>query len=112
MSLLIPPLILLGLVGILILIIIYIIKPNYQQKAVSSTFIWRLSLKYKRKKLPVNKLRNILLFVCQLLTLTVMGLIIILCGLFRCMRRSGARGTDMRRNLISPQSLRSIPMCL
>lgn len=75
MSLLIPPLILLGLVGILILIIIYIIKPNYQQKAVSSTFIWRLSLKYKRKKLPVNKLRNILLFVCQLLTLTAMGLI-------------------------------------
>ena len=50
MSLLIPPLILLGLVGILILIIIYIIKPNYQQKAVSSTFIWRhITKKYVPK---------------------------------------------------------------
>jgi hypothetical protein len=72
MKLLIP-LGLLGLLGIVILIIIYIIKPNYQQKLVSSTFVWKLSLKLKRKKLPTNKLRNILIFVCQVLILAAMA---------------------------------------
>ena len=62
---LLAPLGLLGLLGIVALIIIYIIKPNYQNKFISSTYIWKLSLKYKRKKIPLNKLRNILLFLCQ-----------------------------------------------
>ena len=48
----------LGLIGLLILIIIYIIKPNYQNKVISSTFVWRLSLKYKKKKIPISKLRS------------------------------------------------------
>lgn len=66
---LLAPLGLLGLIGIIILIIIYIIKPNYQSKFISSTFIWKLSLKYKRKKIPLSKLRNIILFICQVLIL-------------------------------------------
>jgi len=45
------PLGLLGLLGILVLILIYIIKPNYQQKYISSTYVWKLSLKYKKKKI-------------------------------------------------------------
>jgi len=69
MSLLVP-LGLLGLIGIIALIIIYIIKPNYQNKFISSTFIWKLSLKYKRKRIPLNKLRNILLFICQVAIIT------------------------------------------
>ena len=52
----------LGLIGLIVLIIIYIIKPNYQNKVISSTFIWRLSLKYRKKRLPINKLQNILQF--------------------------------------------------
>ena len=44
----------LGLIGLIILIIIYIIKPNYQQKFISSTFIWKLSLRYKKKKIPIT----------------------------------------------------------
>ena len=66
---LLAPLGLLGLIGIIILIIIYIIKPNYQSKFVSSTFVWKLSLKYKKKKIPLSKLRNIILFICQVLIL-------------------------------------------
>lgn len=66
---LLTPLGLLGLIGILILIIIYIIKPNFQQKVVSSTFIWQLSLKYRKRRLPTSKLRNILLIICQILIL-------------------------------------------
>lgn len=59
------PLGFLGLIGLIILIIIYIIKPNYQLRYISSTYVWKLSLKYKKKKLPLSKLRNILLFLCQ-----------------------------------------------
>ena len=66
---LLTPLGLLGLIGLLGWLIIYLIKPNFQQKFISSTYVWKLSLKYRRKKLPVNKLRNILLIVCQLLIL-------------------------------------------
>ena len=67
---LLAPLGLLGLLGIVALIIIYIIKPNYQQKYISSTYVWKLSLKYRKKRIPVSKLRNILLIVCQILILT------------------------------------------
>lgn len=66
----------LGLIGLIILIIIYIIKPNYQQKVISSTFIWRMSLKYRKKRLPINRLHNILLFLCQVLILTISALLL------------------------------------
>ena len=66
----------LGLLGIVALIIIYIIKPNYQKKMVSSTFVWQLSLKYRKKRLPVSRLNNILIFICQVLILTICGLLL------------------------------------
>ena len=66
----------LGLIGLIILIIIYIIKPNYQQRVISSTFIWRLSLKYRKKRLPINRLHNLLLFLCQVLILTISALLL------------------------------------
>ncbi len=64
------PLGFLGFIGIGVLILIYILKPNYQQKFISSTYVWELSLKYKRKRLPINKFRNILLFLCQIFAIT------------------------------------------
>ena len=70
------PLGFLGLIGLIILIIIYIIKPNYQQKFISTTFVWKLSLKYRKKKLPMSKLRDILLFICQVLIITSMAMIL------------------------------------
>lgn len=73
---LLVPLGLLGLLGILALIIIYIIKPNYLMKHVSSTFIWQLSLKYRKKKVPVSKIRNILIFLCQIVILTALAAIL------------------------------------
>lgn len=75
MSLLVP-LGLLGLLGVAVLILIYILKPNYQQKMVSSTFVWKLSLKYKKKRLPINKFRNILILICQILILTLCAIIL------------------------------------
>lgn len=70
------PLGFLGLIGLIVLIIIYIIKPNYQNKIISSTFIWRLSLKIKKKKIPISKLRNILLFICQMLIITAVSFLL------------------------------------
>lgn len=73
---LLTPLGLLALIGIAILILIYLLKPNYQQKVISSTFVWKLSLKYKKKKLPINKFRNILILICQLLIITACAFIL------------------------------------
>ncbi len=70
------PLGLFALLSIVALIIIYIIKPNYQQKIVSSTLVWRLSLKYRRRRVPVSKLRNIILFIIQVLILALCSTII------------------------------------
>lgn len=70
------PLGFLGFIGLIILIIIYIIKPNYQNKIISSTFIWKLSLKLRKKKIPVSKLRNIILFICQVLAICALTFII------------------------------------
>lgn len=70
------PLGFLGLIGLIVLIIIYIIKPNYQNKIISSTFVWKLSLKYKKKRIPINKLTSVLLFICQMLVITAATLIL------------------------------------
>ena len=75
MSLLLP-LGLLGLLSIGVLILIYVIKPNYQQKFVSSTYVWKKSLRYKKKRLPINRLKNILILLCQLLVLTGCALLL------------------------------------
>lgn len=66
----------LGLLGVVALIVIYLIRPNYQQKMISSTYVWQLSLKYRKKRIPLSKLNNILTFLCQLLILTICGLLL------------------------------------
>lgn len=73
---LLAPIGLLGLIGLIVLIIIYIIKPNYQTKFISSTYIWKLSLRYRKKKIPLSKLRNIIIFICQVLILTAAAFVL------------------------------------
>ena len=68
---------LLSLISLIILLIIYILKPNYQQQFISSTYIWKLSLKYRKRKLPTSKLRNILLIITQVLLLLTLTAIIV-----------------------------------
>jgi len=70
------PLGFIGLVGILVLILIYILKPNYQQKFISSTYVWKMSLKYRKKKIPVSKLRNLLILICQILSIALLATIL------------------------------------
>lgn len=67
---------LLALLSLLILLLIYILKPNYQQKLISSTFVWKLSLKYKKKQIPISKLRNLLIILCQVCIFTMAAIAI------------------------------------
>ena len=60
---------LIALLSLVILFLIYFLRPNYQTNNVSSTFIWKLSLKYRKKSLPVSKLKNIILIILQVLFL-------------------------------------------
>lgn len=55
------------LLGIPVLIIIYLIKAQHEDQAVSSTFIWKLSSRFMKKRQPMQKLRKILLLILQLL---------------------------------------------
>ncbi len=73
---LLAPLGLLGLLGVLMLVVIYIIRPNYIQKVISSTYLWKLSLKYKKKRVSINKINNILIFICQMLAFSICGLLL------------------------------------
>ena len=60
---------LLGLLSVAVLLLIYILRPNYQHKLVSSTFIWKLSLKYRKNRIPISRLRNIIILILQILLL-------------------------------------------
>ncbi len=68
------PLGLLGLIAIAVLILIYIFKPKYQDKKFSSTYIWKLSLKYAKRKVPLQWLQSSLLLIVQILILALIAL--------------------------------------
>ncbi len=70
------PLGFLALIGLLILLAIYLIKPSYQNKVIPSSYIWKESLKYRRKQVPTSTLRNILIVLCQILIIVLSTLVI------------------------------------
>lgn len=67
------PLGLLGIIGILLLILIYILKPKFQERSISSTFVWKLSLKYKKRKMPFQWLKSSLLVITQFIILSMLA---------------------------------------
>ncbi len=66
---------LIGLIGVPILILIYIIKHRYREEVVPSTFLWKRSLKYMKRRLPFN-LKNIILLLLQLMAVALSVLVI------------------------------------
>ena len=60
------PLGLLGLLGIPILIIIYIIKNKYTEQIVPSTYLWNLSEKFLKKKKPISLISGIISLILQI----------------------------------------------
>lgn len=67
------PLGLLGLTAIAALILIYILKPKYQEKKISSTYVWKLSLRYRKHKVPFQWLKNSLLFMVQVILIAAIA---------------------------------------
>ena len=55
------PLGLLGLTAIPIVVLIYLLRSRYKSKGVSSTFIWKRSLKYVKRRIPLNFIMSLLL---------------------------------------------------
>ncbi len=58
---------LLALIGIPILILIYIIKNTYTEQTIASTYMWRLSERFIKRRNPLSKLTGIISLVLQLL---------------------------------------------
>lgn len=61
------PLGLVGLVGIPVLILIYIIKNRYTEQIISSTYIWTLSEKFLKRKVPISKIAHLISLLLQIL---------------------------------------------
>ncbi len=70
------PLGLLGLIGIPILILIYIIKTQYTEQTISSTFLWTLSERFLKKKNPISKIAGIISLLLQILSIITLSLAI------------------------------------
>ena len=59
-----------GLATIPIVILIYLLRSRYKTKNVSSTFIWKRSLKYVKRRIPLNFIMSLLL-ILQILIVAV-----------------------------------------
>ncbi len=70
------PLGLLGLIGIPILIIIYIIKSKYTEQTIASTYLWELSERFLKRKRPISRLSGIISLILQILAVTIISLAI------------------------------------
>lgn len=68
------PLGLLGLIGIPILIIIYIIKTKYTEQTVASTYLWTLSERFLKRRNPFSKISGIISLILQILAITLISL--------------------------------------
>ena len=70
------PLGLLGLLGIPVLIIIYIIKNKYTEQIVPSTYLWNLSEKFLKKKKPISLISGIISLILQILIVIIISIVI------------------------------------
>ena len=70
------PLGLLGLIGVPIFIIVYLIKNRYTEQTIASTYLWRLSEKFIKRKNPFSRLTGIISLILQLLLTIALSLAI------------------------------------
>ncbi len=70
------PLGLLGLIGIPILILVYIIKSKYTEQTVASTYLWILSERFLKRKRRPSPLAGIISLILQILAVTLISLIV------------------------------------
>ena len=64
---------LLGLLALIGLILIYILKPQYEDRKISSTYVWKLSLRYRKRKMPWEWPLKSLLIILQVLIIAMIA---------------------------------------
>ncbi len=64
------------LLGIPILILIHLIRAHHEDRSVSSTFIWKLSSRFMKNRLPMQRLQRVLLFILQLVIFLCIALMV------------------------------------
>lgn len=70
------PLGLLGLIGIPIVIIIYILRSKYNEQTVTSTYLWKLSEKFLKRKNPLSGITGLISLILEILIIAVVSLAI------------------------------------
>lgn len=67
------PLGFLALLGIPVLILIYIIKNRYTEQVISSTYIWTLSEKFLKRRIPISRIAGIISLILQILIVVLVS---------------------------------------
>lgn len=70
------PLGLLGLIGVPVLILIYILKNKYTEQTVTSTYLWTLSERFLKRKNPINRINGLISLILQILAVIAASLAI------------------------------------
>ena len=70
------PLGFLALIAIPVLIFIYIIKNRYTEQTIASTYLWTLSEKFLRRRVPINMITGILSLILQCLIVFLIAVIL------------------------------------
>ena len=70
------PLGLIGLIGVPLLVVIYILRSKYNEQTVASTYLWTLSEKFFKRRNPFSGLTGIISLVLQILMVILVSLAI------------------------------------
>ena len=70
------PLGLIGLIGVPILVLIYILRSKYNEQTVPSTYLWTLSEKFFKRRNPFSGITGIISLILQILTVIIISLAI------------------------------------
>ena len=70
------PLGFLALIGVPILILIYIIKNRYTEQTIASTYLWTLSERFIKRRVPINRITGIINLILQILAVVAVSLIL------------------------------------
>lgn len=67
------PLGLLGLIGIPIVVLIYILRNKFNEQTVPSTYLWELSEKFYKRRNPLSGITGLISLILQILTIAVIS---------------------------------------
>lgn len=70
------PLGFLALLAVPVLIFIYIIKNRYTEQTITSTYLWTLSERFLRRRIPINKITGLLSLILQILAVLLIAIIV------------------------------------